>query len=34
MPREQDIGPAVADTVEIGRPVFQDDDRQVPVAVS
>ena len=34
MAREQDVGAAAADIVEIGRPVFQDDDRQAPIAVS
>ena len=34
MAREQDVSAAAADIVEIGRPVFQDDDRQLPIAVS
>ena len=33
VPREQDIGTALADIVEIGRSVFQDDDWQASVAV-
>jgi hypothetical protein len=34
MARKQDVGTAAADIVEISRPVFQDDDRQAPIAVS
>ena len=34
MAREQDVGTAATDIVEISRPVFQDDDRQAFFAVS